>query len=174
MAWRRIDRGRLKVDGFWPIIPRMRSLARATLRLLTWLAVLWTIYTEQHHLMLYVGDPEIAFGIAEYIDIAVAAILLVYAVYEVFHFIGATGALDRTIAAHPVLDALVLILLAALGWGIYRDFTHFRHLFFGAAISLPISDDVDELAAGFLALGALKTSYHGVRALRALTHLTRS
>ena len=29
--------------------------------------------------MLYVGDPEIAFGIAEYIDIAVAAILLAYA-----------------------------------------------------------------------------------------------
>jgi len=149
----------------------MRSLLRATLRFLTWLAVLWTIYAEQHHLMLYVGDPEIAFGVAEYIDVAVTAILLVYAIYEVFHFIGATGALDRYVAAHPAIDALVPILLAALGWGIYRDVTHFRHLFLGAE---PFGDDLDEIAAIFLALGAIKTGYHGIRALRALAHLARS
>ncbi|HEY1503495.1 MAG TPA: hypothetical protein VGF92_04295 [Stellaceae bacterium] len=149
----------------------MRSAIGAALSFLTWLAVLWTIYAEQNHLLLYVGDPEIAFGIGEFIDIAVAAVLLVYAIYEVFHFVGATGALDRAAAAHPALDALVLILLAALGWGIYRDITHFRHLLFRAE---PFGDDADALAAIFLALGALKTGYHGVRALRALAHLTRS
>ena len=45
-------------------MPRMRSLMRGALRFLTWLAVLRTIYAEQHHLLLYVGDPEIAFGVA--------------------------------------------------------------------------------------------------------------
>ncbi len=151
----------------------MRSLMRATLSFLTWLAVLWTIHAEQQHLMLYVGDPEIAFGIAEYIDIAVAAILLAYAICEVFHFVGATGALERYVAAHPAIDALALILLAALGWGIYRDVTHFRHLLAGTALGQPLSDEFDALAAAFLALGAIKTGYHGIRALRALTHLTR-
>jgi hypothetical protein len=135
--------------------------------------VLWTIYAEQNHLLLYVGDPEIAFGITEYIDLAVTAILLVYAIYEVFHFIGATGAIDRYAAAHPAIDALVLVMLLALGWGIYRDVTHFRHLFVGTDIRLPLGADFDELAAAFLALGAIKTGYHGIRALRALTHLTR-
>jgi hypothetical protein len=148
----------------------MRSLVRSTLGFLTWLAVVWTIYAEQHHIMLYVGDPEIAFGVAEYIDIVVTAILIAYAIYEIFHFIGTTAVLDRYVAAHPVIDALVLILLAALGWGIYRDVTHFRHLFLGAE---PFGDDIDEFAAVFLSLGALKTGYHGIRALRVLAHLTR-
>jgi hypothetical protein len=152
----------------------MASLLRSALRFLTWLAVLRTIYAEQHHLLLYVGDPEIGFGMAEYVDLAVAAILLGYAIYEVFRFVGATGALDRYVAAHPAIDALALILLAALGWGIYRDVTHFRHLFLDAAVSLPLGDDIDELAAIFLALDALKTGYHGLHALRALAHLTRS
>lgn len=147
---------------------------RGALRFLTWLAVLRTIYAEQHHLLLYVGDPEIAFGVAEYIDLAVTAILLGYAIYEVFHFAGTTGALDRYVAAHPAIDALVLILLAALGWGIYRDITHFQHLFLAAELSLPLGDDIDEIAAIFLALDALKTGYHGVHALRALGHLMRS
>lgn len=152
----------------------MRSLLRGTLRVLTWLAVLRTIYAEQHHLLLYVGAPEIALGVAEYIDLAVTAILLGYAIYEVFHFVGTTGALDRYVAAHPAVDALVLILLAALCWGIYRDITHFRHLYADAAISLPLGDDLDELAALFLVLDAVKTGYHGLHALRALAHLTRS
>jgi hypothetical protein len=140
---------------------------------LTWLAVLWTIYAEQNHLLLYVGDPEIAFGIAEYVDLAVTAILLVYAIYEVFHFIGATGTLDRYATAHPAIDALVLVLLLALGWGIYRDITHFRHLVVDIDIVLPLGDDFDEIAAAFLTLGAIKTGYHGMRALNALAHLTR-
>jgi hypothetical protein len=135
--------------------------------------VLWTIYAEQNHLLLYVGDPEIAFGITEYIDLAVTAILLVYAIYEVFHFIGATGAIDRYAAVHPAIDTLVLVMLLALGWGIYRDVTHFRHIFVGTDIRLSLGADFDELAAAFLALGAIKTGYHGMRALNAVAHLTR-
>ena len=60
----------------------------------------------------------------------------------------------------------------ALGWGIYRDLTHFGHLFLGADI-LPYGDRFDEFAAIFLALDAIKTGYHGVKALSALTHLAR-
>jgi hypothetical protein len=135
--------------------------------------VLWTIYAEQNHLLLYVGDPEIAFGITEYIDLAVTAILLVYAIYEVFHFIGATSAIDRYAAMHPAIDTLVLVMLLALGWGIYRDVTHFRHIFVGTDIRLSLGADFDELAAAFLALGAIKTGYHGMRALNAVAHLTR-
>jgi hypothetical protein len=135
--------------------------------------VLWTIYAEQNHLLLYVGDPEIAFGITEYIDLAVTAILLVYAIYEVFHFIGATSAIDRYAAVHPAIDTLVLVMLLALGWGIYRDVTHFRHIFVGTDIRLSLGADFDELAAAFLALGAIKTGYHGMRALNAVAHLTR-
>jgi len=135
--------------------------------------VAWTIYEEQRHLLLYIGDPEIAFGIAEYIDIAVTATLLAYAVYEIFHFVGATRALDRYVAAHPALDALTLLLLAALGWGIYRDITHFQHLYLGAETGLPLGEDFDVIAAALLALGALKTGYHGLHALRALTRLAR-
>jgi hypothetical protein len=151
----------------------MQSLARAMLRFLTWLAVLWTIYAEQRHLLLYLGDPEIAFGIGEYVDIAVTAILLLYAVYEIFHFIGATRALDRVVAAHPALDALVLVLLLALAWGVYRDITHFHHLFVDAGSDPALDDDVDEVAGGVLALGALKTAYHGIRALRVLMQIAR-
>jgi hypothetical protein len=151
----------------------MKSLLLGTFRLLTWLAVLRTIYAEQHHLMLYLGDPEIAFGIGEYVDMAVTAVLLVYAIYEIFHFVGATGALDRSIAAHPALDALVLLLLLALCWGIYRDITHFGHLFLGDDI-VPGGDRIDEIAAAFLGLDALKTGYHGIGALRALAHLSRA
>ena len=125
-------------------------------------------------MLLYVGDPEIAFGIAEYIDIAVTATLLTYAVYEVFHAVGATAALDRYAAAHPALDALTLLLLAALGWGIFRDVTHFQHLYLGPETSLPLADDFDVIAAALLALGALKTGYHGLHALRALRRLARS
>jgi hypothetical protein len=150
----------------------MRFRTGGTLRLLTWLAVLWTIYAEQRHLLLYVGDHEIAFGSGEYIDIAATAVLLAYAVYEVFHFAGATGALDRIVAAHPAFDSLVIILLLALGWGIYRDVTHFHHLFIGAYSDTSLDDDVDDVAGSLLALGALKTAYHGIRAVRALTHLT--
>jgi len=64
-------------------------------------------------------------------------------------------------------------MLLALGWGIYRDVTHFRHLFVGTDIRLPLGADFDELAAAFLALGAIKTGYHGMRALNAVAHLTR-
>ena len=135
--------------------------------------MLWTIYAEQNHLLLYVGDPEIAFGITEYIDLAVTAILLVYAIYEVFHFICATRAIDRYAAVHPAIDTLVLVMLLALGWGIYRDVTHFRHIFVGTDIRLSLGADFDELAAAFLALGAIKTGYHGMRALNAVAHLTR-
>ena len=149
----------------------MRCLTRGTLRLLTWLAVVWTIYAEQRHLLLYVGNHEIAFGIGEYVDIVVTAILLAYAIYETLHFAGATRALDRTVAAHPALDALVLILLLALGWGIYRDVTHFHHLVVAAPADPPLEDEVDDVAGSILALGALQTAYHGIRALRALTHL---
>jgi hypothetical protein len=134
--------------------------------------VVWTIYAEQRHLLLYVGDHEIAFGNGEYIDIVVTAVLLVYAIYEVFHFAGAMRALDRYVAAHPALDRLVLILLLALAWGIYRDITHFRHLFVEAFSKPSLDNDVDDVAGSILVLGALKTSYHGIRALRALTHLT--
>ena len=134
--------------------------------------MLWTIYAEQRHLLLYFGDHEIAFGIGEYIDIVVTALLLLYAIYEIFHFMGATAALDRYVAAHPALDALVLILLVALGWGIYRDVTHFRHLLLVAHDNVSVDDEVDDVAGSLLALGALKTAYHGIRALRALAHLT--
>lgn len=131
--------------------------------------MVWTIYAEQRHLLLYVGDHEIAFGIGEYIDVVVTAALLFYAVYEVFHFAGLTRRLDAYTAAHPALDMLRFLLLAALCWGIYRDLTHFRHLFIGA--QLPLDDEVDDVAGVILALGALKTGYHGVRAVRAFTHL---
>ena len=151
----------------------MQSWLRGTLRFLTWLAVVWTIYAEQRHLLLYVGDREIAFGAGEYIDIAATAALLGYAVYEIFHFAGATRALDRAVAAHPALDLFVLVLLLALAWGIYRDLTHFQHLLIGAQDDPALDDDVDDVAASILALGALKTAYHGIRALRALAHLTR-
>jgi len=150
----------------------MRSLTNGTLRFLTWLAVLWTIYAEQRHLLLYVGDHEIAFGSGEYVDIVATAVLLLYAVYEICHFAGATRALDAYVAAHPALDALVLVVLIALGWGIYRDITHFRHLFVEAFSKPSLDNDVDDVAGSILVLGALKTSYHGIRALRALTHLT--
>jgi len=154
-------------------LPRMRSLTNGTLRFLTWLAVLWTIYAEQRHLLLYVGDHEIAFGSGEYVDIVATAVLLLYAVYEICHFAGATRALDAYVAAHPALDALVLVVLIALGWGIYRDITHFRHLFVGAYGDLSLDDEVDDVAGSILALGALKTAYHGLRALRAFAHLAR-
>lgn len=149
----------------------MQSLTRGTLRFLTWLAVLWTIYAEQRHLLLYFGDHEIAFGNGEYIDIAATALLLGYAIYEIFHFAGATRLLDGYIATHPALDALVLILLLALGWGIYRDVTHFHHLFAAVRGDAALDDDVDEVAGSLLAFGALKTAYHGLRALRALVQL---
>ena len=135
--------------------------------------MVWTIYEEQRHLLLYIGDPEIAFGIAEYIDIAVTATLLAYAVYEIFHAAGATRALDRYVAAHPAIDALTLLLLAALGWGIFRDITHFQHLYLGRETGQPLSDDVDAIAAALLALGVLKTGNHGLHALRALARLLR-
>src|SRR5581483_806205 len=98
----------------------MRFLIGGTLRFLTWLAVVWTIYAEQRHLLLYVGDHEVAFGIDEYIDVVVTAVLLFYAIYEVFHFAGATEALERYVAAHPAYKTLTFFLLAALAWGIYR------------------------------------------------------
>jgi hypothetical protein len=149
----------------------MRSLTYGTLRFLTWVAVLWTIYAEQRHLLLYVGDREIAFGSGEYLDILVTAVLLLYAVYEVFHFVRATGALDRYIAAHPALAMLRFLFIAALCWGIYRDLTHFWHLFVDAPIDPSLDDDVDDVAAAILALGTLKTGYHGMLALRAFARL---
>jgi hypothetical protein len=150
----------------------MRSFARGTLRFLTWLAVLWTIYAEQLHLLLYVGDPAIAFGSGEYLDIAATAVLLCYAVYETLHFAGATRALDRAVAAHPAHNGVVLILLLALGWGIYRDLTHFHHLFIDAQGDPALEEEIDDVAGSILVLGALKTAYHGIRALRVLTRLT--
>jgi hypothetical protein len=151
----------------------MRSMARAALSLLTWLAVLWTIYEEQHHLALYLGDPEVALGTGEYIDLAVTVLLLGYAVYEVCHFVGATRRLDRYLAAHPAIDALTVVLVAALGWGIYRDLGHFGHLYLGANGALPFSDDFDQIAAVLLALGAVKTGYHALHAVKALRRLHR-
>jgi hypothetical protein len=134
--------------------------------------VVWTIYAEQRHLLLYVGDHEIAFGNGEYLDIIVTAVLLFYAIYEVFHFAGATEALDRYVATHPACKTLTFLLLAALAWGIYRDLTHFRHLFASANAVAPLDDDdVDDVAGGILALGALKTGYHGLRALRVFSRL---
>jgi hypothetical protein len=132
--------------------------------------VVWTIYAEQRHLLLYLGDHEIVFGSSEYLDVVVTAVLLVYAVYEVFHFAGMTPRLDAYIAAHPALDMLRFLLLGALCWGIYRDLTHFQHLFVGAHQLL--DEEADEVAGIILALGALKTGYHGVRAVRAFMHLT--
>ena len=132
--------------------------------------MVWTIYAEQRHLLLYVGDHEIAFGTGEYLDIAVTFVLLFYAFYEIFQFGGMTRRLDAYVAAHPALDTLRFLLLLALGWGIYRDLTHFRHLFIGAHV--PLDDDGDIAAGTVLALGALKTGYHGVRAVRAFAHLT--
>jgi hypothetical protein len=132
--------------------------------------VVWTIYAELRHLLLYVGDHEIAFGTGEYLDIVVTAVLIVYAIYEVFQFAGATRTLDRYAAAHPALDMLRFLLLGALCWGIYRDITHFQHLFVGA--HQPLDEEADEVAGIILALGALKTGYHGVRAVRAFMHLT--
>jgi hypothetical protein len=151
----------------------MKRFIGGALSFLTWLAVLWTIYEEQHHLALYLGDREIALGTAEYLDIAVTATLLGYAIYEIFHAIGATRALDRYLAVHPAIDALTLALVAALGWGIYRDVSHFQHLYLGAEGTLPVGDDFDELAAAFLALGCLKTANHARHALRALARIGR-
>jgi hypothetical protein len=149
----------------------MNSVLRSALRVLTWLAVLWTIYEEQHHLALYLGDPEVAFGIAEYVDIPVTAMLLGYAIYEVFHVAGATRRFDRTLAAHPAVDALTVVLVAALGWGIYRDLGHFQHLYLGAEGTLPFGDDFDVLAAALLVLGLVKTGYHALHAVQALGRL---
>ena len=151
----------------------MRSLTRGALRLLTWLAVLWTIYAEQRQLLLSLGDREIAFGVGEYVDLLVAAVLLLYAIYEVFHFAGTTRALERYVAAHPALETLRLLFLVALCWGIYRDITHFQHLFVVAAADASLEEDVDDVAGIVLVLGALKTGYHGLHALRAVAHLAR-
>ncbi|HLI22826.1 MAG TPA: hypothetical protein VKV32_17015 [Stellaceae bacterium] len=151
----------------------MKSLLRGALRLLTWLAVLWTIYEEQNHLALYLGDPEIALGLGEYLDIAATLLLLGYAIYEIFHFAGATHGIERYFAAHPALDALTLVLVAALGWGVYRDLGHFQHLYLGAEGSLPFGDDFDEAAAALLVLGVIKTGYHALHALRGLGRLGR-
>jgi hypothetical protein len=153
--------------------PRMKSLTRGALSFLTWLAVLWTIYQEQHHLLLYLGDREIALGAAEYIDIAATLILLGYAGYEIIHFVGATQAIDRALIAHPALDALTTVLVGALGWCIYRDTSHFHHLYLSTEGTLPFGDDFDELAAAFLLLGVLKTGYHALHAWRALGRLHR-
>jgi hypothetical protein len=149
----------------------MRSLLHGTLRFLTWLAVLWTIYAEQRHLLLYAGDHEIAFGDGEYIDIVVTAVLLGYAICEIFRFAGATGPLDRYLAAHPALDTLRFLLLAALCWGVYRDLTHFHHLFIDSHGAAALDDEVDDAAGIVLALGALKTGYHGLHAMRAVARL---
>ena len=146
-------------------------MLHGTLRFLTWLAVLWTIYAEQRHLLLYVGDHEVAFGDGEYMDIVVTAVLLCYAVYEIFRFAGATGALDRYVAAHPALDTLRFLFLAALCWGIYRDITHFRHLFVDTRADAALDDEVDDFAGIILALGALKTGYHTLLAVRAVARL---
>ncbi|HEY3919883.1 MAG TPA: hypothetical protein VGL83_18980 [Stellaceae bacterium] len=151
----------------------MKSLAAGALRGLAWLAVLWTLYEEQRHLALYLGASGIAFGIGDYIDIAASVVLLVYAGYEVFHFLGRSGAVDRILAAHPAIEAARLVLLAALAWGIYRDIGHFQHLFLGAGETLAPSDEIDEVAAGFLALGGLKTGYHALRALLVMGKLRR-
>jgi hypothetical protein len=153
----------------------MKRFIGSVLGFLTWLAVLWTIYEEQHHLALYLGDPEIALGTPEYLDLAVGLVLLLYAIYEIFHAIGATSALDRTLAAHPAIDALTLTpaLAAALGWGIYRDLGHFQHLYLGAEGTLPFGDDFDELAAAFLALRLLKTGHHALHAVKALARIGR-
>lgn len=151
----------------------MKSSLRAVLRFLTWLAVLWTIYEEQRHLVLYLSDPMIALGIGAYVDIAVTLLLLGYAVYEVVHFAGATHRIERYLAAHPAIDALTLVMLAALGWGIYRDLGHFRHLYASAEGALPFGDAFDEAAAAFLVLGVIKTGYHTVHAIKALLRLLR-
>lgn len=152
----------------------MKALLRGALTLLTWLAVVWTIYEEQHHLALYLGDPEVAFGMAEYVDVAVTLILLGYAIYEVFHVVGATRRVDRFLAAHPAVDTLTALLVVALGWGIYRDLGHFQHLYLGAEGALPFGDDFDELAAALLVLGLVKTGYHALHAMKALARLGRS
>jgi hypothetical protein len=152
----------------------MKSAVRAAFRLLTWLAVLWTIYEEQRHLGLYLGDPEIAFGAGEYIDIPVTLLLLGYAVYEVLHFARATAAFDRYLATHPAVDALTIVLLAALGWGIYRDLGHFQHLYLGAEGTLPFGENFDQIAAVLLVLGVIKTGYHAAHAIKALARLGRS
>lgn len=151
----------------------MNFALRAALRILTWLAVLWTIYEEQHHLALYLGDPEIAFGATEYIDVAVTLVLLGYAIYEVFHFVGRAQRLERYLAAHPAIDALTVVLVAALGWGIYRDGGHFQHLYLSEEGGLPFGDDFDLAAAALLALGVVKTGYHALHAMQALIRLGR-
>lgn len=146
----------------------MKSFARALLGALTWLAVLWTIHEELRHLALYLGDREIALGLAEYIDIPVTLILLGYAIGAVLRVAGATRRLDRFLAAHPAIDALTMVLVAALGWGIYRDLGHFQHLYLGSDGTLPFGDDFDLVAAALLALGVVKTGYHGYHCYRAL------
>jgi hypothetical protein len=155
------------------VTPWLRKWARGALVFVTWLAVLWTIYEEQRHLMLYLGDPEIAFGLAEYVDIAATATLLLFAVYQVLHFVNATRAIDHYLADHPVIDTLTLWLALALGWGIYRDLSHFQHLYLGAEGALPFGDDFDEIAAALMALGVLKTCYHVWHAIRAVGRLRR-
>ena len=153
----------------------MTSLLRGTASFLTWVAVLWTIYEEQRHLALYLGDPEIAFGIGEYIDIVVTVLLLGYAVYEVLHFAGTTRGLDRTMSAHPAIDTLTVVFIAALAWGIYRDLGHFHHIYVGAESGVRgFNDGFDEAAAVLLVLAVIKTGYHTLHALRALLRLCRS
>lgn len=155
------------------MLAHMKRAVGVMLSFLTWIAVLWTIYEEQHHLALYLGDPEIALGTAEYIDIVVGAVLIAYAIYEIFHAIGLTHALARYAAAHPAFDALTVGLVAAFAWGVYRDLGHFRHLYLGSEGTSPLGNDFDTLAAAFLALGVLKTSYHALLALRNLARLAR-
>lgn len=150
----------------------MKSLAAGALRGLTWLAVLWTIYEEQRHLALYLGARDIPLGTGEYIDIAATLVLLLYAGYEVFHFLGRSGALDRFVAGRPAFAELGLLLLAALAWGIYRDLSHFQHLFLGAGAER-LDDDFDAVAAVFLLLGVVKTGYHAFHAALVLARLRR-
>ena len=152
----------------------MRRVIGIALSFLTWLAVLWTIYEEQHHLALYLGDPEIALGAAEYVDMAVGPVLIAYAIYEIFHAIGLTHALARYAAAHPAFDTLTVGLVAAFAWGVYRDLGHFHHLYLGGEGASPLGGDFDTLAAVFLALGVLKTGYHALLALRKLARLMRT
>jgi hypothetical protein len=135
------------------------------LAFLMWLADLWTIYEECLYLTGQAA-PDKAFDPIAVIDIAITLVLIAYAVYAALHATIATAALDRFTAAHHEFDGLLLLLIFAFGWGIYRDFSHFHHQYFDADIDGLLRDQLDTIAAVFLSLGVLKMASHAASAIK--------
>lgn len=151
----------------------MRLLARGVLNVLVLAALFWTIYEEWRHLGGYFAGAGKTLGLGEYFDVAATVMLIGYAGYELLAFAGVTRPLREHLRARPELEVLVLCLIAALCWGIYRDIVHFRHQYGGTGAGSRVFDDIDTAAAVILSLGVLKVAYHALGAIQALWGLAR-